>query len=362
MRFPLSRRWLDGATLLFGVLLFWLFARQVDWAAGFALLGHVGPLRFLLYLAANGAIALLFANRWWLLLRGMGVHLPFGRVAVYRMISATVSLLTPGPQFGGEPVQVYLLVRRSQVSPATAIAGVALDRLLELAVNLAFLIVGIFYTLWSGVLGVALGGHLFFWTLVPLALPPLLLFGFWWRGRLLTSAAHFLLAYMPDRWRHPATGRLVAALGEGEARIHTTLRSNPLLIAVGALISVGNWGVLLLEFWLATYLIGLQLDIAQFIGFVVAARLAILLPIPAGLGALEASQILAAQRLGLNPALGLALVLLFRVRDVVLALVGLWLAWRETNKGGAPAYAPSSTAFVPPGPPYRPRKSTGWPR
>jgi uncharacterized protein (TIRG00374 family) len=297
-------------------------------------LRRIGLTPFLIYLAVNCGIALLFANRWWLLLRGLGVYLPFGRVAVYRMIAATVSLLTPGPQFGGEPAQVYLLVRRAGVSAPQAVASVALDRLLELTLNLTFLVSGILYTLWSGLLGAGLNGRVILFALLPLALPPLLLFSLWWRGHSIASAAATFMHRLPDRWQGRPLIRLVAALADGEAHIHMILRDNPRIIAAGALVSVGNWVVLLADFWLATWLIGLELNATQFVGFVVAAHIAILLPIPAGLGALEASQILAAHQFGLNPALGLALVLLFRVRDVALALWGLGLAWRERSKEG----------------------------
>jgi len=331
---PSARRWLDRLAVLLGVLLLWLFARQVDWVEGLALVGRMGPGPFLLYLVVNVGISLLFANRWWLLLRGMGVHLPFGRVAVYRMIAATVSMLTPGPQFGGEPAQVYLLVRNSGVAAPQAIAAVALDRLLELAVNLAFLTGAILYTLWAGALGTALDIRVILLTLLPLALPPLLLFAFWWRGRYLTTAAQLLLGRLPQRWQGSLPLRLVASLRQGESHIHTILRENPRLVGIGALVSVGNWAVLLADFWLATFLVDMDLNAAQFVGFVVAARIAILLPIPAGLGALEASQIFAAQRLGINPGLAVGLVLLFRVRDVALALWGLWLAWQERKENG----------------------------
>lgn len=339
--FPLfPRRWLDALALLLGLSLFWLFARQIDLADEMALLRDAGPAPFLIYLAVNGGIALLFADRWWLLLRGLGVHLSFGRVAVYRLIAATVSLLTPGPQFGGEPVQVWLLVRRSAVPASQAVASVALDRLLELTLNLTFLAVGILYSLWSGLLGSAAYRPAILFALLPLLLPPLLLFSLWWRGRSIAERAAFLLRRLPQRWQSPALARAIAALAAGEAHIHTILRGNPRLIGVGALVSLGNWVVLLVDFWLATWLIGLDLSVPQFVGFVVAARIAILLPIPAGLGALEASQILAAQQFGLNPALGLALVLLFRVRDVALALAGLGLAWRERRQENrTPIYA-----------------------
>lgn len=350
MKVRFNRRWLDGATLLLGLLLLWLFARQVNWREEFVLLAQIGPAPFLIYVAINCAIALFFANRWWLLLRGMGVPLPFGRVAVYRMIGATISLLTPGPQFGGEPAQVWLLVRRGGVTSSQAIASVALDRLLELTANLAFLVAGILYSVWTGVLGAALDIRTIVVTLLPLTLPLLLLSGLWWRGRFLTGAVQGLVEHLPEWWQALIPLRLLRSLAAGEAHIHNILRQNPRLVVVGALVSVVNWLVLLADFWLATRLIGMELNPAQFIGFVVAARIAILLPIPAGLGALEASQIIAAERFGFNPALGLALVLLFRARDVVLALVGLWLAWRE-RRLGSPGTGRLSAKLSAPGEP-----------
>jgi uncharacterized membrane protein YbhN (UPF0104 family) len=56
-----------------------------------------------------------------------------------------------------------------------------------------------------------------------------------------------------------------------------------------------------------------------------AMRVAILFPMPAGLGVVEAGLALAATALGLSPAAGLSMSLLIRLRDVTLGLVGLWL-------------------------------------
>lgn len=333
-RFP--RGWTDSLSLLVGLLLFWPLAQQIDIAQGLLLLGRIGVAPFLIYLAVNVGIALLFANRWWLLLRGLGERLAYGRVAVYRLIAATVSLLTPGPQFGGEPAQVFLLVRKSRVAAPQAIASVALDRMLELAVNLAVLTGGILYSLWSGALGPALDGRVILFALLPLAAPLIFLIVLWWQGRFLSSLAGGLTPRLPVGWQ-ARSAPLLAALGAGEAQIHAMLRRNPRLVWVGLLVTGFNWLVLLADFWLATRLVGLELGFAQYVGFVVAARIAILLPIPAGLGALEASQVLAAQLLGLPPTAGLALVLLFRFRDLALIVWGLGLAWREARQIRQPA-------------------------
>jgi len=67
-----------------------------------------------------------------------------------------------------------------------------------------------------------------------------------------------------------------------------------------------------------------------------AARAASLLPLPAAVGALEASQALAMASLGLPPAYGVSLSLLIRGRDVLFGLFGLALAAKHLQRDEAP--------------------------
>jgi hypothetical protein len=58
-------------------------------------------------------------------------------------------------------------------------------------------------------------------------------------------------------------------------------------------------------------------------------------PIPAGLGLLEASQVMALQRFGFSAAIGLSASLLIRGRDLALGLTGLWLGgWLAGGDAG----------------------------
>jgi len=56
-----------------------------------------------------------------------------------------------------------------------------------------------------------------------------------------------------------------------------------------------------------------------------------LMPMPGGLGALEASQALALGALGFGPAAGLSLALLIRARDLSFGALGLLLAGSLTG-------------------------------
>jgi uncharacterized membrane protein YbhN (UPF0104 family) len=82
---------------------------------------------------------------------------------------------------------------------------------------------------------------------------------------------------------------------------------------------------MLLEYWLTLRFLGIQVNLIQAIAVLTAALIAFLFPLPGGLGALEASQVLAMTALGLNPALGLSASLLIRARDI--SLGGLGLLW-----------------------------------
>ncbi|RPJ51171.1 MAG: hypothetical protein EHM21_03310, partial [Chloroflexi bacterium] len=110
-----------------------------------------------------------------------------------------------------------------------------------------------------------------------------------------------------------------------EDQIGELLRTQPLTFAVVIGVAGLTWLVMIFEFWLSLYFLGISASLAQAVTALTAARLAFLVPVPAGLGSLETGQALAAGLLGWNPAVGIALSLLIRARDVFFALIGLGL-------------------------------------
>jgi hypothetical protein len=89
-----------------------------------------------------------------------------------------------------------------------------------------------------------------------------------------------------------------------------------------------------LEFWLTLRFLGLRPDLFQTITLLTAARVAFVLPVPAGAGTLEASLVLTAAALGFHPAAGVGASLLIRARDVLFAGLGLSLSTALTRPGG----------------------------
>jgi uncharacterized protein (TIRG00374 family) len=333
------RRWLvRGGLLAASGGLLWLTLRTVVWGEVWATLRRLGLAQLAALAVANGVVLATFSLRWWLLLYAQGYALPYPRLILYRLITFAVSYFTPGPHFGGEPLQVYLVAKRHDVPTPVATAAVVLDKVLELLVNFLFLAGGVLLILQRQLLPGWLATQVLLAGTLLLLIPGLLLIALA-RGRHPLSG---LLCRFEIAW-HRLTGRPRAVLWT-ETSVYQTIyasetqssvlcREQPRVLLLALAASLLSWLGIIGEFWLMTAVLGLELSPGGAITALVAARVAILLPLPAGLGALEASQALAMRSLGLTAAAGVSMSLLIRTRDVLLGLLGLWLGgvtlWRR---------------------------------
>ena len=295
------------------LLVLWLVVRAVPLREVWRTLALLRGWQLAALVVLNGLVLLGLNGRWYILLHGLGYKLPFWSLLGHRLAAFGVSYFTPGPQFGGEPVQVVLVERQHGVPRSVAIAAVSLDKAVELLLNFGFLAFGVLLVVQNGLLGEAVGGQTAVWTTL-LLLPPILYLWLIWRGR------------QPVSWllRAVKLGRWETAVSTSEAQMITLCQQNSgaLLGAIG--ISALTWALLIAEFYAMASFLGVSLSLAQLIALLTAARVAFLLPLPGGLGTLEASQVWALELMGFNPAVGLGLSLLIRLRDVSLGLLGLW--------------------------------------
>lgn len=311
-----ATRWLLLALgLALALALFAWALREVSLAELGRALSALQAWQLTVILAVNTGLIQLFTLRWWLILRAQGHRVPYLTAARYRLAAFAVSYITPGQHFGGEPVQILLLGRQG-VPPDAALASVALDKALEIFANFTVLAGGIILLLAGGLLpGLPL----------PRVLPFAVLF--------LAATLLYLLA-LACGWR-PLGGFLrraqsgpARAVASAEAQLGG-LAARPRLLLDCLLASALSWAALFFEFWLMLRYLGLPLGGLQLLAVVIAGRIALLAPTPGALGALEASQVLAVQALGFDPAYGLALGLLIRARDSFFTALGLLLGGAE---------------------------------
>jgi uncharacterized protein (TIRG00374 family) len=285
-----------------------------------ATLQRLAPWQLLALFSLNGFIFLLFSSRWWLILRSQGYRLPYLALSGYRLSAFSISYFTPGTQFGGEPLQVHWLQNRHDVPGPQALAAVTLDKLFEMMANFAFLALGMLLAFKDSQIAGNLRSAALVFIAVLLALPLIYLLALW-NGRFPLTA---LAARLPHRLLESARlQKAVPWLAEGEQHMYSLVRHEPLTILIVLLLSGLVWVLLLAEYWLSLALLGVHADLIQAIAALTAARIAFLTPLPGGAGALEASQVLAMQALGIHPAVGISLSLLIRARDISFGLLGL---------------------------------------
>ena len=286
--------------------------------------GRLGAL-----LAVNLAFWAVLTGRWAWVLRGLGERLSalgILRLAASRLAGFSVSYLTPGPQFGGEPVQLALARRWTGLAYTRGSASLLLDKSFELAGNFAFLGVGMLALRSLPAPSPGAGGaHGAGWAflLIPafLAILPVAYLAAVFSGcRPLSELA----ARLPARWRaRPWHARLAAFLEASEAEV-TAYGRRPGRALLQVLVSfTAVWSLSVLEQWLTLRFLGLSLGLPQTLLLLAGAKLAMLTPFPGALGALEVTQRTLFGWLGYGPETAIALLVYMRARDFTFALAGL---------------------------------------
>jgi uncharacterized membrane protein YbhN (UPF0104 family) len=175
-------------------------------------------------------------------------------------------------------------------------------------------------------------GQLILYALLLLAFPCTFLVALWRGYHPLSTTVKLAGRLLRRPFAH---SHWAQALYHSEEQAIWLCHTHPRVVGIGFLISILTWVGVLGEFWLLTHMLGLSLTPLQALTSLVAARIAILLPVPAGLGTLEAGQVLAMQIVGADPSAGIAIAVVIRARDLVLGLVGLALGgihlWQSTG-------------------------------
>jgi uncharacterized protein (TIRG00374 family) len=87
-------------------------------------------------------------------------------------------------------------------------------------------------------------------------------------------------------------------------------------------LSLLGWAGMIGEFWLLLRFVNVPVDLTTFVFLFTVVRLAFLLPLPGGIGSVEAGLFWAFQMLALPVSAAAGLIALMRLRDVVILLAG----------------------------------------
>ncbi len=284
--------------------------------------------QLLLLLGINSLVIIFMTLRWWLIVHAENPRLPFFPLIGYRLSVFALSYFTPGPQVGGEPLQIILLRRNHRVSFARAASAVVIDKLLEFLGNFVFIGVGLLAVIRLGILPERQTLSWIGWSVLVglMSWPPVHLFLLYSGRKPLTALVKVALArYKQRKWF-----RLLVA---SEYLAASFTRRYPWALSVSLVASLLSWTGMGLEYWLMLQFLQIHLDLWQALAGLTLALLAFLMPLPGGLGALEASQVLALGTFGYGPASAISLALLMRARDLLNGGIGLLISGRNLKQG-----------------------------
>lgn len=277
-------------------------------------------------LVINAAVIGLITARWWLIVRASNPRVPFLPMVGYRLAVFGLSYFTPGPQVGGEPLQVVYLQRNHKLTFARSTASVIMDKLVEFLVNFLLLSGGFFAVLETGILSEGEGisifgligiGILLTWPLVHLV---------FLYNRILPISA--LLKALPFLAKNAKPVRMVI-VSERMASRFCRNHTGSLFGAIG--VSILAVAGIMAEYMLMARFLGVNLDLIEMFAALTFLQLAFLVPLPGGLGAMEASQVFIFSVVGEPAAAAISLTLLQRGRDILNGGLGLLLTGRDLS-------------------------------
>lgn len=303
--------------------------------------------QWLLWLLTNVLLIVVSTWRWQVLCKLSDEQPGFWRLLSIRQAGQCISFITPGPQFGGEPFQIWWLMQRGRMSLHKALLCLGLDRFYELWINFLMLVLGILFLLFSselltetgdGLLPV-LGVLLILLLVSAVAIVWLAQNPAWLRQRIEHIGARWLkspklnaLTETDDALTDEVLSEKVlsdkvaqpTAAAQSTSKMPAKAPASRTTMLLGALIlSLAAWLVIALEMWLVLGFFSLSPDLLSVILVLVAMRLALLLPLPGGIGTLEASVFWSFQLLGWPVGAALAVIALMRLRDVLVLLAGM---------------------------------------
>ena len=274
-------------------------------------------------LAMDLIIYLFVTVRWWLIVRAENKSISYLPMIGVRISVFGISYFTIGPQVGGEPLQVIYLQRKYGLPYTRATSTVVIDKLLELLANFILLVFGLTAILQAGILSrsgsppivsLIVLSVLVAWPLIHIIMLYKRIYPV---SALLqnisyienTKAVRFIRAceHLAGRFCQRQTRALLAAL------------------LVSLLAAIG----MVSEYFLMTSFLHMPLSFWQTVAAWTAGWLSFLVPLPGGLGALEASQVFALGSFGISAASAISVTLVMRARDLLIGGLGLLLAGRN---------------------------------
>ncbi len=329
--------------LFIGLALLGFVAAQADLAEVWSAMTGIGLLGILAVLAIFMAAFLVDSASWQLMLPSARLDLAWlMRLTKVRAVGEALNIVVPAGSLGGEPAKAWLLKRLYGIGYREAGASLIIAKTVNLLALIAFCTAGLVLMWREPRLSDA------FRTTAAAGLGVLALgvFGFYavQHGR-----AASRLARLVARWRFAAAlERFLEHIHDVDDRFAAFYGARRGRFALALGLALVNWVINMAELYAILWVLGQPITWAEAWAIETAAQLvrAGAFFIPGSLGASEAVMVLIFDALNGRPALGLAVALIRRGREIVWIAWGLALGWRYSV---TPAALPTGAAKPPEG-------------
>ncbi|MDD5086946.1 MAG: lysylphosphatidylglycerol synthase transmembrane domain-containing protein [Candidatus Nanoarchaeia archaeon] len=275
-------------------------------------------INLLIYLLVSVTIMILLTIKWSIVLNSFGIKIPFIQLFKYKLAGFGVSYITPSAHIGGEPVRAHLLHKNHNIEFKKSLSCVVIDKSLELILNGLFGCIGILIVLFNFTLPKRTTAIMIlsFFALISI------IYSFYrltlQEKGFFTTALRFLRI---DKIK--ILKKYENEINEFESHIISFFKYNWKAFFKASFVFLIAWLFMFIEYKIALRLVGYDASLSAVFIVISLVALAYIIPIPAALGSLEFGQSSAAALLGFSSAIGLALSLFIRGRDLLWTFIGL---------------------------------------
>ncbi len=328
VRSVVNRNWLTRAIIIITVTALFYFAlRKAPLIEIWNALHQLQLWQILAILSLNALFYTVATLRWWIIIQSEHKHVPFWPLLSVRVSVFGVSYFTLGPQVGGEPLQVLALQRQYGLTYTRAAASVLMDKLLEFMVDFFLLAIGLTAILQAGVLSqneIQLTGSLIGLVFL-ISWPPIHL-------TLLYHRRHPLISLVRAIPFIPKNSRPVRFLRAAEWMAGNFCQRHPHRLILAFVFSIMAGAGMLVDYALMTSFLNIHLTFWKMIAGWMMGWISLLVPLPGGLGAFEASQVFTLGKFGFSAATALSLALLVRGQEILIGGLGLLMAGHRLSR------------------------------
>ncbi|HVM96172.1 MAG TPA: lysylphosphatidylglycerol synthase transmembrane domain-containing protein [Candidatus Acidoferrales bacterium] len=310
----LVRRFVQLIPLVLGICLLLYLGRLFGVQELLNALKSLRPRSLAAYAALGGVVLLGYCGRWALVLRSVGAPAPLRRLVGIRLAGDALGTLLPGGRIGGDPYRVGVLYARGAPGVA-ATAGVAADRMLEVVGNsvAALAYVAVYSATRTADVSLAIVVILVLLLVASLTAVAAL----WRRRRPFSPVLQTLQPIVPQIQRVVETTKHI------EDELARFFGDHPATFVVGLLGSLLIELTIVAEYHFLFSAFSLDLDLPTILMILLGGGVARAVPTPAGLGALEASQVTVLALTANRPDVGFVVGLVLRMHETLWLTLGL---------------------------------------